>query len=93
MKYYESKINTNFHDDGMPIKGSHSFYLSEILIDSDFKVGKNCYTQMLLEERKMLFHIRKMSRIFAYQIYNKAVGKDPGMPEFYFELFELQEIR
>ena len=35
-KFYEGKINTNFHDDRVPKEGSHCICLLIILIDSIF---------------------------------------------------------
>ena len=35
-KFYEGKINTNFHDDRVPKEGSHCICLLVILIDSIF---------------------------------------------------------
>ena len=35
-KFYEGKINTNFHDDRVPKEGSHCICLFVILIDSIF---------------------------------------------------------
>ena len=34
---------SNFHDDGMSKEDSHFIYLSVILTDSAFKIGKNYY--------------------------------------------------
>ena len=50
IKADEGKINTNFHNDKMLEKGSHC--LSVVLIDSVFKMGKNYYPQVSLEECK-----------------------------------------
>ena len=46
IKSYEEKINTNLHNDNVPKEGSQYVCLSEILIDSLFKSGKNCYLQV-----------------------------------------------
>ena len=46
IKSYEEKINTNFHNDNVPKEGSQYVCLSEILIDSLFKSGKNYYLQV-----------------------------------------------
>ena len=43
IKSYDSKINTKFHDNGMPEEGPHC--LSLILIHSVFKMGENYYPQ------------------------------------------------
>ena len=39
IKYYDRKINTNFHDDKVPKEGSQYICLSVILIDSLFRTG------------------------------------------------------
>ena len=51
---YEEKINTNFHNDKMPKKDSHCIFLSVILIDSIFKMSKNYYPEVFLEECKYI---------------------------------------
>ena len=38
----------------MPKEGSHFICLSVVLIDSNLKMGKNCYTQVFLEECKYI---------------------------------------
>ena len=43
MKSYTCKTNTNFYDNEMPKVGSDYIFLSIILIDSIFKMGKNYY--------------------------------------------------
>ena len=48
------KINTNFHNDKMPEKGSNCICLSVISSDSVFKIGKNYYPQMFLKEFKYI---------------------------------------
>ena len=58
---YESIINTNFHDDELPRKGSLCIYLLVILIDSVFKLGENYYRQSILEECKCTFKEKKIS--------------------------------
>ena len=46
-------INTSFHDNGIPKEGgSHCICQSVILIDAAFKMGKNYYPQVFLEECK-----------------------------------------
>ena len=49
MASYERKINTSFNDGGVPKEGSGSICLSVLLIDFVFKMGKNCYPKVLLE--------------------------------------------
>ena len=41
-KFYEDKINKNVHDNGILEEGPRCIYLSVILIDSVFKMSKNC---------------------------------------------------
>ena len=55
----EGKISTNFHDNGMPKKGSCCISLSIVLIDSLFKIGKNYYPQVSLEECKYIVKDKK----------------------------------
>ena len=43
VKSYEGKINTIFHDYGMTEDDFHYIFLSVILIDSVFEIGKNYY--------------------------------------------------
>ena len=52
IRFYDRKINTNFHDHGAPKDSFHCVCLSMVLIDSVFKTGKSYYTQVLLEECK-----------------------------------------
>ena len=54
MQSYERKINTNF--------------LSVILIDCLFRVGKNYYTQVFLEERKYIVKENKMPKCITKDI-------------------------
>ena len=51
LKFYNGKINTNFHNNKIPKEGSQFICLSVILIDSVFRTGRNYY-QMFLEECK-----------------------------------------
>ena len=46
LKYYEGKINTNFHSDRIPKDGSQCIWLSVILIDSIYRTSKK--NQVLL---------------------------------------------
>ena len=45
-----SKIK--FYDDGISKKGYHCIFISVILIDPVFKIGKNYYHKVFLEEYK-----------------------------------------
>ena len=51
IKSYNGKINTSFHNNKIPKEGSQLICLSVILIDSFFRLGKNYYPQVFLEER------------------------------------------
>ena len=55
IKSYEGKISTNFHDN----KGSQYICLSVILIDYYFRLGKNYYPQLFLEECKYMLKKRR----------------------------------
>ena len=52
IKSYEGKINTNLHNGKMPNEDFHHIFLSVILIDSIFNIGKHYYPQVFLEEYK-----------------------------------------
>ena len=52
IKSYNGRINTNFHNNKLPIEGSQFVCLSVISTDSIFKTGKNYYPQIFLEECK-----------------------------------------
>ena len=41
IKSYEAKINTSFYNNKMPKEGSHCIWLSVILIDFVFRIGRN----------------------------------------------------
>ena len=41
IKSFKGKISVNFDDDVIPKEGSHCIFLSAILIDSVFEIGKN----------------------------------------------------
>ena len=49
----------------MPKKGSNCIYLSLVLIDSIFKMGKNYYTQVFLEECKYTVKEKEVTRYIA----------------------------
>ena len=50
IKPYNGKTNTNFHNEKIPKEGSQLICLSVILIDSVFRMRKNYYPQVFLEE-------------------------------------------
>ena len=52
IKSYDGKMKTNFHDKGVLKEGPHCVCSSVPLIDSFFKIGKNFYPQVYLEECK-----------------------------------------
>ena len=55
VKSYEGKIITNFYDNGIKTDVSHCICLLIVLIGSVFKIGKNNYLQLVLEEFKYTF--------------------------------------
>ena len=60
IKSYEGKINANFHNDKIPKESSQCICLSEFLIDSVFRAGKNYYPEVFLEEFKNVVNEKKM---------------------------------
>ena len=58
---YEGKINTNFHDNKIPKEGSIYICLSVIWLDFIFKMGKNYYPQVFLEECKYVITEKKIN--------------------------------
>ena len=52
IKSYQGKMNSNFHDNKTPKEGSQCICLSAILINSVFRIDKNHYPQVYLEECK-----------------------------------------
>ena len=62
IKSIDGKINTNFHDNGVPKECSHCICLSVIFIDPVFKISKNYYSQVVLEKRKYVVKENKMSK-------------------------------
>ena len=61
IKATEGEINTNFNDDRMLKEGSHCICLSAILIDSVFKINKNYYPRVFLEEFKSINKVKNVS--------------------------------
>lgn len=53
------KININFQNDEIPEEGLHCVFLSVMLIDSVFKMGKNYFPQVFLEECKYIVKTKK----------------------------------
>ena len=64
IKSYNGKMNTNFHNNKIPKEGSKFICLAVILIDSVFRKGKNCYSQVILEECKYIVEEQKMPEYF-----------------------------
>ena len=62
IRFYNNKINTNFHDNDIPKEYSHYVCLSVILIDSVFKMSKNYHPQAFLEECKYVLKKNKMGK-------------------------------
>ena len=60
VKSHNGNINIDFHDNGMPKDDSSSIYFYIILIDSVFKMRKNYYPQVFLEECK--YTVKEKSR-------------------------------
>ena len=60
IKSYKGKVNTNFHNNEIPKKGSQSTFLLVIFIDSCFRTGRNYYPQVFLQECKYLVKEIKM---------------------------------
>ena len=58
------KINTNFHDSGMPEDSSSCICFSIILIGFVFEADKNYYPQVFLEECKCLIKEKAIERYF-----------------------------
>ena len=59
---YERKISTSFHDDRIPKKSFYWICLSVILINFVFKIGKNYYLLVFLEECKYIVKEKKITR-------------------------------
>ena len=59
---YDGRKNTNFHNNEMFKEGSHCVYSSVILIDSVFKMAKNYYLQVYLEECKYVVKENMMNK-------------------------------
>ena len=62
------KIDTTFDDNGMPKESSHGVCLSVILLDSVFKMCKNYYSQVFLEECEYVIEENKMSKFIKKEL-------------------------
>ena len=67
-KSYEGKITTNFHYDETTKRGSHCICLSAIQIDSAFKMGKNYYPQVILDECKYIVQEKEKTRYAVHDL-------------------------
>ena len=72
-KFYNGKINKNFHNSKIPKEGSKFICLSVVLIDSVFRTGKNYYSQVFLEECK---YVVKEKKILKYIIDDIEISSD-----------------
>ena len=61
IKSYGDKININFQNDEIP-KGFHCVFLSVMMLGSVFKMGKNYFPQVFLEECKYIVKEKKMRK-------------------------------
>ena len=59
IKSYDGKVNTNFRGDKLLNKGSHCICLTIMSINSVFRLGKNYYPQVFLEESKCIVKEKK----------------------------------
>ena len=59
IKSYNGKINTNFHNNKLPKEGSQFICLLVISIDSIFRIGKNYYRQLFLDQCKYVIKFLK----------------------------------
>ena len=70
VKSYEGRINTNFHDNGIPKNRSHSFSLLVILIESTFNLGRNYYAQVRNELSNTLSKEKVIQNSVVWRILN-----------------------
>ena len=68
IKFYDGKINANFHNIKIPKEGFQCICLSVILIDSVCKKDKNFYPQVFLEEYKYLIKEKQKTNFIADDI-------------------------
>ena len=61
IKSYGGEINTNFHVDKVTKEGSQCNCLLAVLIHSVFRMGKNYYLLVFLEECKYIVKEKKNS--------------------------------
>ena len=60
LNLYNGKLTTNIHCNKIPEENECYACFSVLLLDSVVKVGKNCYTQTLLEECKYAFKLQNI---------------------------------
>ena len=72
-KYYNGRINTNFHNNKIPKEDSQYLCLSVILIDYPFRRDKNLHSQVFLDECK---YVIKEKRIHNYIIDDTGISFD-----------------
>ena len=73
IKSFNAKMNTNFHKNKIRKEGSPFICLSVTLINSAFRIGKNYYPQVFLEECK---YVVKEKEIPKYIIDNIEISSD-----------------
>ena len=73
IKSYNWKINTNFHSNKIPKEDFRYICLSKVLLNSDFRTGKNFYPQVFLEECK---YVVKEKMIPKYIIDDIEISSD-----------------
>ena len=68
IKFYEAKININFHYNKVPKEDSQYICISVFLIETVFTAGKNYQPQLFLEESKYFVKLKKMLKYFIKDI-------------------------
>ena len=68
IKFYNGKINTNFHNNKITKEGSQCICQSVVLIDSVYRKDKNYYPEVFLEEYKHVIKEKKKSKFITGDI-------------------------
>ena len=68
VKFYDGKVNKDFHGENIPKQGPHFMCLSIIVTDSICKMTNNFYPQVFLEECKYIETEKKMIRYITEKI-------------------------
>ena len=68
LKYYSKKFNTNFRNNKIPNVGSQFICLSVNLINFVFRIVKNYYPEVFLEDCKYVVKDKKMPEFFTDDI-------------------------